>query len=201
MLFFNGCNRSMGREVTGWHFFGTMDNLDLADMIFRSCYFSDVKFRSCRVNSKTVFDNCTFGGGVAMNPRSQWQTVEYRENCKALFPADISWENILNRAVGNKVERVDVLLGIALGKFWYGGRFRASIKLADWRKGRLGKTGEAKRVLDSMLKAELITKIHISGVDGGGYAFDRAALADLQSYMDGRHKSGKVRAVFDDLME
>ena len=200
-LFFDGCDSSVGREVVGWRFFGTMEDLDLTEVTFRDCYFTDVKFRRCGVSGKTIFDNCTFKGSLVMSPQSKWGSVDYRESCKASFPADRSWEKVLRRAVGRKSERVDVLLNIALSKFWYGGRFRASIAKANWHRGWLGETREAKRVLDSMLKAELISDVPISGVDGGGYAFARTALADLQNYMDGRHKSGKVRAVFDDLME
>lgn len=199
-LFFSGRNGSAGREVVGWHFFGTVEGLDLTGVTFRKCYFSNVKFKRCNVSSKTIFDYCTFEGNVVMSPQSKWGLVDYRESCTARFPADASWENVLQRAVGKKTERVDVLLNIALGKFWHGGRFRASIATANWHKGWLGETREANRVLASMLKAKLISKVRISGVDGGGYAFDRTALADLQNYMDGRHKSGKVQAVFDDLM-
>lgn len=199
-LFFGGHDHRAGREIVGWHFFGTLENLDFTDVSFRECYFVDVKFRRCGVSNKTVFDRCTFEGSVVMSPQSEWGSVDYRENCKALFPADTGWERVLKRAVGKKAERVDELLRIALSKFWYGGRFRGSIVKANWHRGWLGETREAKRVLDSMLKAKLISEVRISGVDGGGYAFDRGALADLQNYMDGRHKSGKVRAVFRDLM-
>lgn len=199
-LFFDGRYSSRGREIVGWRFFGTMENLDFTNVTFRECHFSDVKFRHCGVGGKTVFDNCTFEGSLNMSPQSKWGSVDYRENCNALFPADTSWEKVLKRAVGKKAERVDVLLGIALSKFWPGGRFRGSIVKANWHRGWRGETREAKRVLDSMLKAKLIAEVHISGVDGGGYAFDRSALADLQNYMDGRQKSGKVRVVFGDLM-
>lgn len=199
-LFFDGYDGVTDREVVGWRFFGTMEDLDLSEMIFKECHFTDVKFRRCSVSGETVFDGCTFEGSVVMSPPSMWASVDYRESCRALFPADASWERILRRAVGRKAERVDVLLSIALNKFWSGGRFRASIAKAHWRKGWLGETREAKRVLDSMLKAKLIQEVHISGVDDGGYAFDRTALADLQNYMDGRHKSGKVRAVFNHLI-
>ena len=199
-LFFDGLGRTTGGEVVGWRFFGTIENLDLAHVTFRECYFSDVKFRRCNVGGKTTFDNCTFEGNVVMSPLSKWRDVNYKENCKALFPADTSWEKILNRAVGKKAERADVLLSIALRKFWYGGSFRASITRANWNKGWLGETREAKRVLDSMLKVGLVSEISISGVDGGGYAFSRTAIADLQNFMDSRHKSGKVRAVFVDLV-
>ena len=199
-LFFDGYGGSADREVVGWRFFGTMEDLDLTDITFQKCYFTDVKFRRCDVSDKTVFENCTFEGSVVMSPQSKWGSVDYRENCRASFPADTSWEKVLNRAIGRREERVDVLLSIALKKFWHGGRFRASVVKANWHRGWPGESREAKRVLDSMLKARLISEVHISGVDGGGYAFDRTALADLQSYMDGRHKSGKVRAVFNDLI-
>ena len=199
-LFFGRPDSLEGREVVGWRFFGTMEDLDLTEVTFRECYFADVKFRHCGVSDKTIFDDCTFEGSVVMSPQSKWGSVDYRENCKAIFPADTSWEKVLKRAVGRKAERVDVLLSIALSKFWYGGRFRASIAKTNWHRGWIGETHEAKRVLASMLKAKLISMIPISGVDGGGYLFDRTALADLQNYMDGRHKSGKVRAVFNDLM-
>lgn len=194
-LFFNGYDRSVRREIIGWHFYGTIENLDLTDVTFKDCYFTDVKFRRCGVSSTTTFDNCRFKGSLVMSPQSQWGNVDYRESCEAVFPADASWEKVLNRAVGKREERVDILLSIAFGKFWTGGRFQASIAKTNWHRGWLGETREAKRVLDSMLKARMISEVH-----HGRYEFDRNALADLQNYMDGRHKSGKVRAVFRDLM-
>lgn len=200
VLFFDRRAHSTDRDVVGWHFFGTIENLELNDVTFRKCYFKDVKFRGCSVSSTTTFDDCIFEGRIAMSPQSIWSAVNYRKNCKALFPADTIWESVLQKAVGKKTERANMLLSIALRKFWHGGRFRASITVANWHKGWLGEQRESKRVLDSMLKAKLISEVPISGVDGGGYAFDRTALADLQNYMDGRHKSGKVRAVFNDLV-
>lgn len=189
----------LGRKVVGWHFYGNIENLDLTDVTFKECYFRDVKFRRCTVSEKTTFDACVFEGSLVMSPRSKWSEVNYMESCKAVFPADASWEQVLKRAVGKRGERVDMLLNIALRKFWYRGRFKASIAKANWHRGWLGQTHEAKRVLGAMIKAGLISEVPISGMDNGGYAFDRSAVADLQSYMDGKHKSGKVRAVFRDL--
>ena len=186
------------RMLVGWSFFGTVEELDLTDVTFKSCTFRGTKFRRCRVNSGTVFDDCTFVGSIVLP--LQWQVVDYRDNCEAPFPADVVWEKILRRKIGKRTERVEVLLDIALGKFWHGGRFRASIEEANWHRGWLGESREKNRVLDAMLKAGLISRIPISGVTGGGYAFDRGALADLQNYMDGRQKSGKVRVVFEDLV-
>ena len=188
-------------ELLGWSFYGTIDGLDLGGMKFKSCRFRDVKFRNCNVDSKTVFDDCTFEGNINLGGQKQWATVDYRNNCVATFPADSTWESVLKRSVGERAERIEVLLDIALSKFWHGGRLQASVAKTNWRRGWRGESRAARRVSNSMLKFGLISEIHISGVAGGGYGFDRDSLPDLQNFMDSRQKSGKVKLVFDDLME
>ena len=191
-LFFGERGDAVGRDVVGWWFYGTVENLDLTDVTFKSCNFEDVKFRRCSVNNGTVFDDCKFAGSLVLGP--QWAEVDYRANCEAEFPADTTWEKVLRRAVGERSARAEMLLGIALGKFWHGGRFLGSIGEANWHRGWRGEASEASRVLTSMLKAKLITEVR------DRYVYDRTSLADLRNFMDGRQKSGKVRLVFDDLI-
>lgn len=182
--------------ISGWSFWGTLEYLDLQGIIFKRCSFSDVKFGECKVSKNTAFDECTFSGNLILSPH--WKNVDIRSSCRMLYPADVAWEN-LGKEIGSREDRADKLLEIALGKFWYSGTFRGSIQASRWNGGWLGEAKEAKRVLDSMLKTMLLSRIHISGVTGGGYAFDRGSVTDLQNFMDNRQKSGKIRIVFDDL--
>ena len=184
------------RNIEGWSFWGTFEHLDLRKIVFKRCLFTDVRFRGCEVGRNTAFDECTFQGILALD--ADWKIVDLRSNCRTVYPADTAWEK-LGKEVGNRADRADKLLEIALGKFWYSGTFRGSIQRSRWNGGWLGEAGEAKRVLNSMLKAKLLSPIPISSVTGGGYAFDRESLADLQNFMDNRQKSGKIRVVFDDL--
>ena len=189
------------KDLVGWLFCGKVEGLDLRRVTFKSCRFRDVKFGSCEVDGTTVFDDCMFVGSLSLGNRQQWAAVDYRKSCVATFPADLIWESVLGRSVGERKQRVEIVLDIALSKFWHGGRLRASVAKANWHRGWRGEARAAGGVLKAMLKVGLISEIHISGVTGGGYAFDRTSLGDLQNFMDSRQMSGKVRLVFDDLME
>ena len=116
------------------------------------------------------------------------------------FPTDIVWEEILGRSLGSREEQMSKVLRVALGRFWYHGRPRLSMRLDDWNKGILGNLGLARKVLDAMLRVELVKRINISGVSEGGIAFDKPSMRDLQSYMDNQQLQGKIRDVFEILV-
>ena len=88
----------------------------------------------------------------------------------------------------------------ALGRFWYHGRPRISMRLDDWNKGILGNLGLAGRVLDVMIKVGLVKVISISGVSEGGIAFDKSSMNDLQNYMDNQQLQGKIKEVYVQLI-
>ncbi len=184
--------------LVNWSFWGTLEGLDLRDLTLRRCSFSDVRFHDCEVNGQTVFDDCTFDGDLTLG--GNWGAVDLRPNCTTVLPNDAVWERALGREVGNREARAEELLHIALSKFWVSGTLRGSIAKSNWPRGWGGERREADRVLRSMLRAGLVSKIHISGVSDGGYAFDRNSLAALKSFMDSRQTSGKIRTVFDDLV-
>ena len=106
------------------------------------------------------------------------------------------WEEILDKTLGPREDRVLEILRIALSRFWYHGKPRMSMRLDDWNKGVLGRRNLGKEVLEAMLKVELVRKITISGVSEGGIAFDKSSMNDLQNYMDNQQIQGKIRKVF-----
>ena len=189
------------REIRGWLLLGIFDRLDFRGVSFSQCRFVDVTFRNCSSDQSTHFNDCVFSGDleISPSPRSGWTTVQM-SRCRMSFPTDVVWEEILGRNIGSREEQMLKVLRVALGRFWYHGRPRISMRLDDWNKGVLGNLGLARQILDVMLKVELVRKINISGVTEGGIAFDKSSMRDLQSYMDNQQLQGKIKDVFEILV-
>lgn len=194
-LFFGGDG---ARELSGWSFWGTLRDLDLRDVSFRGCAFSDVEFVSCAVDGNTTFDQCVFDGTLSMD--ASWHVVNLRDTCTTHFPADSKWETVLKRDVGSREARALKLLELALRKFYPGGVFHERVKASVWQLGWKGESREARRVRELMLRAKLMEPVRIGGEKEDSYRFDRHSRAALQNFMDNRHRSGKVKVVFDDLI-
>ena len=190
-----GADFSENRSIRGWSFHGRFDRLDLRVIEFNQCNFNSVSFRNCQADHTTCFVDCKFTGDLGIEPTGGWHNVN-RERCRDVFPTDIAWEKILNTRLSSREDQTLNILRIALGKFWYHGRPRVSMRLDDWNKGVLSKLGLAKRVLEVMLKVGLVKKITISGVSEGGIAFDRASMRDLQNYMDNQQIQGKIKEMY-----
>ena len=197
-----GCSSgNQKRTIRGWSFFGTFDRFDFSNVSFLQCRFVDVSFRSCAADESTHFEDCVFSGDleIASSSRSGWAAVRVAD-CRLSFPTDVVWEEVLGRNLGSKKDQMLKVLRAAMGRFWYHGRPRISMRLDDWNKGILGNLGLSRRVLDVMLKVGLVRRITISGVSEGGIAFDKSSMRDLQSYMDNQQLQGKIKEVFEVLV-
>ena len=67
--------------------------------------------------------------------------------------------------------------------------------------GRPREVRRSDTALEEMVGAGLVHETHISGVEEGGVSFDEASIRDLQNYMDNQQKSGKIKLVYDRLLE
>ena len=189
------------QSIQGWLFSGTLDRLDFGGVTFDHCQFENVSFRDCTVDERTRFIGCRFAGELEISPRKGWDSV-YRRKCKDISPAAaIMWGEILGKASGSKQDTTLSILRVALGKFWYHGRPKGSMRLDDWNKGTLRKLGQAQKVMNVMLKVGLVERITISGVSEGGILFDRNSMNDLRNFMDNQQMQGKIREMFKLLME
>ena len=181
-------------------FRGLLEGMDLRNVTFTGCRFISVIFKNCTTNGGTAFDECHFEGDLRFEKGEGWRGVDLRR-CRMMAPTDAVWENVLHRKTVDHSERVGQLLRIGLSKFWRHGRVKKSLRVDDWGKGGLGRYEEAGQVLEEMVRAGLVKRTHISGVEEGGVVFDADSIRDLQNYMDNRQRSGKIREVYDRLVE
>ena len=193
---------SRNRCVRNWAFFGVWERMDFRGMTFDHCTFENVTFRNCHADGSTCFRYCEFSGDLEIKFPSggSWSEVRLQE-CRMSFPTDVVWSQVLGKGLGAKEEQMSKVLRNALGRFWYHGRPRLSMRLDDWNKGILRNLGLANYVLNVMLKVGLVTKISISGVSEGGIAFDKSSMNDLRNYMDNQQLQGKILEVFHLLIE
>lgn len=188
-------------EIRGWGFIGLINGLDLRGIKFAECCFKDVYFKNCVADKSTIFSDCLFEGGLRFEGnRKGWDKVDLDEDCTLKVPASLSWEVMLNRKLSDSRDRVLHILRFTLSKFWHHGTIRFSLSMNNWNTGPVAQTGSSKQVLDVMLKQGLLSKIRISGVKEGGLAFDRESIRDLQNFMDNSQLSGKIEAVYLNLI-
>ena len=189
------------KRVEGWGFRGPMNRLDFRKVVFSGCRFSDISFRHCMADDRTRFVDCLFEGDQDFEgPVAGWRRVKF-ERCRFVFPADMIWERLIDRSLGDKATRARHMLSVGLRKFWYHGTVRGSLREAHWKKGQLTQTGKAADMLLSTMMSEgLVDKIAISGVHEGGLALDRSSIGDVRNYMDNNQLSGKVEAVYHRLL-
>ena len=199
-LLFGGLPDEDGNVLDGWTFRGLVEGMDLRNVTFVNTRFVDVIFKKCVTDATTVFRRCAFEGDLRFDKGAAFAQVQL-EDCREKYPADMAWARVLKRDRRDYADSVGEILRISLRKFWRNGRVRRTLRKADWKKGGLGRFGDAKRVLDAMLRAGLVTNVRISGAEEGGIAFDDASMRDLQNYMDNQQLSGRIAAVHKALLE
>ena len=191
---------SSTKQVEARTFRGLIDGLDLRGVTFVGCKFISVIFRNCTADGTTLFTECGFEGDLRFERGSGWRRVDVR-GCQMRYPTDAVWEDVLGRETVDQAARVEELLRTGLRKFWRHGRVKKYLRIGEWKKGALGRFGEAERVLEEMLRVALVERAGIRGTDEGGVGFDKASIRDLQNYMDNQQKSGKIRLVYERLLE
>jgi hypothetical protein len=182
-------------------FIGPLEGLALTGLTFERCTFREVSFNRSTADRTTHFNRCTFSGELTIpKGTGDWADVSLVEP-NMLAPANLAWEALLGSEGANREQNVRDAMKLALDKVWHHGRLKGSITKGDWGRGLLAHTRYAKPILEYMLKVNLLVPIEISNVPQGGYAFDRASIPDLQRFMDNRHMTGKIRKLYDMLME
>lgn len=180
-------------------FMGVYDSFDFSNLVFVDCSFRNVVFRHCRFTD-AKFVECSFDSGIEFEPSDQGVRTSQLERCIVRGEAGLS---LLSGA--GELDALDELakdlLDAGLSKFWYNGRFKASIRYSDWAKGVLGRSQFRGVLLNCLQRNGLVNEIEISGISDGGLAYDRSALRELQGFMDHRLLTGRLHRVFDDLME
>lgn len=198
---FADSSTGLPNELKGWGFIGLISALDLRGITFSECCFKDVYFKNCIADESTKFSACLFEGGLRFEGnRKGWNKVNLDEKCTLKVPASLSWEVVLKRRLSDSRDRVLHILRFTLSKFWHHGTIKPSLSMNNWNTGPVAQTGSSKEVLEVMLKQGLLSKIKISGVREGGLAFDRESIRDLQNFMDNRQLSGKIEAVYQNLV-
>ena len=181
---------------------GSVDRIDLSGITFLRGLFADVSFVRCKADQATRFSGCRFAGDLQFEDCStkEWGLVQLEDDCILEPPTHLVWEGILGKNTGSKKDHIRDAIQLALGKFWVNGRLKGSIRREDWRKGTLGHSIYCQSLLSEMLKHKLILQVTISGASEGGYAFNREALGDLQTFMDNRQAVGLIKTVGDSML-
>ena len=183
--------------VSGLPVFGTIANLDLRKTTFRDCYFRDVQFSKCEVDSTTIFDRCTFEGDFAIVGAGQgWQEI-VAEHCTFDRTAKVGFDDLTTGGQGRDEAVVRDALTAALQKFWASGRLVETVAVGNWKKGRMGHLQIAARTKEALIRTELITEVSTAGVRDGCLKLDRGAIAEVQQFLDSGHLAGKVKAAYE----
>ncbi|SFN16521.1 NACHT domain-containing protein [Dokdonella immobilis] len=187
--------------VRGARFTGVLERLCLTGIEFVDCEFLDVSFRGIEFEG-CVFRSCRFDGEVIFLTKQDAESFSgatLGNDCELRGGARLSLESLL---IGDKVERSELikdLLEVGLSKFWHNGKFKSAIRKADWKKGALGRSRNSDVLLSVLRRSKLVDETTISGVQEGGWLFNRDAIGDLQNFMDHRRLSGLVLTAFNEL--
>lgn len=182
-------------------FTGAFERLDFQGFEFISCEFKDVTFKSVDF-SDCRFRSCRFDGEIQfLTPADEagFSTAVLEGDCEIRTSARLALEPILSRTPQDRDELVKDLIEAGLSKFWHNGKFKASVRKADWKKGPLGRSRSSDPLLEVFKKTGIVVETPISGVREGGWLFNREAIGDLQNFMDHRQLTGPIRLAFEEL--
>jgi uncharacterized protein YjbI with pentapeptide repeats len=181
-------------------FTGAYERLDLSSQEFVNCEFRDVSFKGVHFHGAR-FRSCRFDGEIQFLTKSDEElfTKAVLIDCEIRSSARLALEPLLSRDPSEQSDLIKDLLEAGLSKFWHNGRFRATIRKGDWKKGALGRSRSSNALLEVLRRAKLIQEAEISGVHEGGWVFNREAINDLQHFMDHRQLSGQVLKAFEEL--
>ncbi len=88
---------------------------------------------------------------------------------------------------------------IALFEVLAYGRLRRTLRMANWKKGLMGKLSVGDDVLRAMQKVGMVSKIDISGVSEGGLVMEMDSIGAVQQFMDNGQITGVLRKLFSEL--
>lgn len=182
-------------------FTGAFERLDFSNYEFQRCEFHDIIFKNVNF-SGCAFKACKFDGEIQFlfwADSENFARATLDSSCEIRPAARLSLESVLQNDPNERKELIRDLMEAGLSKFWHNGRFKATIRKVDWKKGALGRSRSSDPLLSVFRKCGLISEIAISGVSEGGWIFDRGAIGDLQSFMDHRQLTGQLQVAFDEL--
>jgi hypothetical protein len=180
---------------------GPIEKMDLRGVRFEECIFRDVSFSRCTVDESTEFLRCEFKGDFLVSDRDAkaWRNVLLLEP-SAEPPASLAISDLIGNKQLDKKTIAQDALRLGLERFWHHGQLKRSLKLDDWNRGLLATSRLAPDVLDSLLKANVVERIVISSVKGGGLGVPMSSVPDIKEFMDNSHLTGRVRAAYEDLL-
>lgn len=189
---------SESKTISNLFVIGTIDNLNLKNMVFNKCNFTNVIFSKCNADQATIFNECKFSGELNFLDCKidSFKNVDLR-NCSLIPPTNLIWEDVRGKATGKREEHIIDAMRLALNKFWHHGRIKRSIRKEYWRRGSLGHSIYCDKLLKEMIKLNIIAEVTISAVSEGGYALLPDVITDIQRFMDNRQLTGKIRELFD----
>jgi hypothetical protein len=191
----------MSRTVRNFRFTGHFERLDLSKIEFVGCEFVDFSVKDVDFSGST-FKACLFDGEVLFatpQDAKNFSSTNIDGSCEMRGEARLSLESVLRKTGPGRDELIKDLLEVGLSKFWHNGKHRPTLRKADWKKGALGRAQSSEDLLQVLRQNGLISDVHISGVQEGGWLFNRDAVSDLRAFMDHRRLSGLILNAFTDL--
>jgi hypothetical protein len=182
-------------------FTGTFDRLDFTSVEFHHCQFVDVVFKQALQWRDALFNQCVFDGTIEFQPPSSAEALAQATFKGGEFRGDtrVALEKAVLSDSGGREELIKDLIDLGLAKFWHNGKYNGSLRKNFWNRGTIGRSKYSETVLEAFMKVGLISDHVISGVDEGGWLFDRESIQDLRNFMDHRQMSGKVLRAYREI--
>lgn len=179
------------RIVQNLQLWGKFEGLDLSQVRFNKCRFTDLQLKNCRVDAKTSFIECEFRGTLSVQPDGGWKHVKV-ENCQNSDEADAALASLKGLGVVDPEKTAQVVLDAVVEKLR---RIRRVLEEEKWNQGKLRRLDKAGLAMEAAIAAELIEKER----SGRGIVVkDRQAFA---AYVNNRQITGSLRKFRDRLVE
>lgn len=183
------------QELVSLHFTRTISRMNFSGHCFKNCNFDQVTFANCQFDKYTIFDSCTFHGGI----------VNYCKNFGLANFINIKADQAAERLIevhgvndGSKVYSLDNLredISEFLIKFSDRGKVK-TLHETNFNTGLFGKSTKKEEIVRAFKKM-VIESHHVSGSPDPAYHIRTEALSAFQHFLTNGVFTGLVAEAFE----
>jgi hypothetical protein len=178
-------------------FSGSIAGLDMTELKFSDCEFSDVEFVKCAFDSRTCFTKCKFNGRLLDDGCKNLGEIELID-CDLSPQAITTFQRAKVRSVASKLTKgqIEAVISDLLGRFTRGPMGFVTRRQDGIRTEARRAAGFGEEVLDFLVKYRVLNEFQ----SGPRWMYKVENTRDVRQFLDNALKIGTVKDAHDALV-
>lgn len=188
----------------GMSFSGLIGNLDLSNVTFQDCIFSNTSFSKCRFNEHTNFSKCEFTGSLTFSGCESAGDIKIDDESLLSKEAEYEFSQIHSGTARREV-RISLAEDAAIRALR---RFKTEFGFVVSQARRMTngfRPGNPynEKIWDALIAAGIVERHRIAGVTEGGLNIctDKEVRREVSDFLDNGVLGGTLRVVISDVVD